>query len=73
MRLHALDELRALQRQRTLAGHRREAGCMILPGELAAALVQRLRDADDLALHRPDRHAQDVARGKAGLLVDGRG
>jgi hypothetical protein len=39
-------------------------------GELPAALVERLRDADDLALDGADRHAQDVARGEAGLLVD---
>jgi hypothetical protein len=38
--------------------------------EFAGALVQRLGHADDLALDRLDRHAQDVARLEAGLLVD---
>ena len=40
-------------------------------GELAVALlVQRLRDADDLAFDGADRRAQDGFGLEAGLLVD---
>jgi hypothetical protein len=67
--LHALDELCALQGQRALAGHGLEQ-VEVLLGESSGAFVERLRDADDLALHCLDRHAKDVARGEAGLLVD---
>ena len=38
---------------------------------LPLRLVERLRHADDFALHGLDRHAQDVVGGEAGLLVDG--
>ena len=68
-RLHALDEHRALQGQRALGGHRLKHGEIAL-GEAALLLVQGLRHADDVALHRPDRGAQDVARDESRLLVD---
>ena len=67
--LHALDELSALQCQRALAGHGFQQ-MQILPCKFARTLVQRLRHADDFALHRLDRHAQNAVRGKAGLLIN---
>jgi hypothetical protein len=52
-----------------LAGHRLQQVEVML-GEFAGTLVQGLRDANDFALHRLDRHTQDVARLEAGLFVD---
>ena len=68
-RLHALNELRALQRQSALRRHRHQQ-LQIAAVERALLLVQHLRNPDDVALRGAYRHAQYAARHEAGLLVD---
>ena len=69
-RLHALDELGALQRQRALRGHRDQELHVGLV-EAAARFVQHLRDANYFALGGDDGYAQDALGDEAGLFVDG--
>ena len=69
-RLHALNELRALQRQSALRRHRHQQ-LQIAAVKRALLLVQHLCDAYDVAFRRAYRHAQYAARHEPGLLVDG--
>ena len=57
-----------LQGDGSLRGHRFEDLEVFLV-EGAFDLVDRFDDADDLPLHRLDRHAEDAAGHKPGLLV----
>ncbi len=68
--LHRLHVAAVHQRDRGLRGHGLEE-VEVLVGEVAAALVEDLGDADDRAARGAHRRARDVARVVAGLLVDG--
>ena len=66
--LEAFDELRAVEDHGRLHGHGLEKHEVAL-GESPALLVQHLRNADGLALHRADRHTKNASGDEAGLLV----
>ena len=67
---HALDGLHALQRQRAVAGHRRQQFQVGL-GEAPLEPVDDLRHPDDLAPAGAHRHAQDAAGDETRLLIVG--
>src|SRR2546425_6028833 len=68
--LDLVVQQRVVDRRRRLPAERGEQ-LLVLVGEgLPVELVQRLQDADDLALHRAHRHAEDVPRLVTRLLVD---
>ena len=67
---HALDELGAAQGRHRHLGDVHQQHLVIFVEGQAVQLVQALGDADDLVLHRADRHAQDGLGDVAGFLVD---
>ena len=63
------DQLRGLDGDGGVRGQRRQR-FLVARGEDAAALVERLECADDLAVLIAHGHGQQVARAVAGLVVD---